>query len=132
MTNTRWSIVLDTLDQAVYLIDTIGMDGARHHTEIAEDTHATVIMSGDDLDILAGLTDEDDGYFDGTHVWIGGRDYPVVRADVAAEEAFHQTGQRNAIGGYIGCDGPQCWGLIQQISADNLGHKIQEAGRRPA
>jgi hypothetical protein len=43
------------------------------------------------------------------------------------EQEFHATAQRNAIGGYIGCDGPECWELIQQISRANLGHKIQGA-----
>lgn len=41
------------------------------------------------------------------------------------EIKFHETAQRNAIGGFIGCDGPQCWEQIQEISRDNLGHKIQ-------
>lgn len=44
-----------------------------------------------------------------------------------AEERFHATAQANAIGGYIGCEGPQCWALIQSISQDNLGHRIQGA-----
>lgn len=42
-----------------------------------------------------------------------------------AEQEFHKTAQRNAIGGYIGCDGPDCWALIQEISRANTGQKIQ-------
>ena len=45
------------------------------------------------------------------------------------EQEFHATAQRNALGGYIGCDGPACWALIKQIEADNSGHKIQSTGR---
>lgn len=44
-----------------------------------------------------------------------------------SEQEFHRTAQRNAIGGYIGCSGPECWELIQRISRRNTGHKIQDA-----
>jgi len=46
----------------------------------------------------------------------------------AIEQDFHATGQRNALGGYIGCDGPECWALIEQIERANFGHKIQGVG----
>ena len=46
-------------------------------------------------------------------------------AKVKNEEAFHATAQMNAIGGYIGCNGPKCWALIQAISDNNVGRKIQ-------
>jgi len=49
------------------------------------------------------------------------------RAEAAAqrESEFHLTAQRNAIGGYIGCDGPGCWALIRSITDMNRAHKIQ-------
>jgi len=43
------------------------------------------------------------------------------------EVEFHKTAQRNAIGGWIGCSGPECWALISSISADNTGRKVQSA-----
>ncbi len=46
------------------------------------------------------------------------------------ERKFHETAQRNALGGYIGCDGPQCWKLIQSYSTyapGNSGQRIQSA-----
>ena len=55
------------------------------------------------------------------------RKTPAEREQEAAEkeQAFHETGQLNAIGGYIGCDGPQCWALVQRIKDANFGNKIQ-------
>lgn len=47
--------------------------------------------------------------------------------ELEAERVFHETGQRNAIGGYIGCDGPVCSAQIKQIMDDNFGQKIQTA-----
>lgn len=47
------------------------------------------------------------------------------RREREKEQEFHETAQRNALGGYIGCDGPQCWALIQAIETDNRGHRIQ-------
>lgn len=44
-----------------------------------------------------------------------------------AEENFHRTARRNALGGYIGCEGPDCWALIQEIGRANNGLKIQGA-----
>lgn len=47
-------------------------------------------------------------------------------AQAAADEIlFHETGQHNALGGYIGCNGPRCWDLIQRIESENSGNKIQ-------
>lgn len=46
-----------------------------------------------------------------------------------AEQQFHETAQRNALGGYIGCEGPECWALIQEISSNNIGHKLQSPSR---
>lgn len=47
--------------------------------------------------------------------------------DAEQEREFHLTAQRNAIGGFIGCDGPECWAQIQSLSRENLGQKIQDA-----
>ena len=44
-----------------------------------------------------------------------------------AEAEFHATGQLNALGSFIGCSGEVCKALIQRISKENLGHKIQGA-----
>lgn len=43
-----------------------------------------------------------------------------------AEAKFHESAQRNALGGYIGCDGPQCWAQIQELTNDGIGHKIRD------
>ncbi len=44
-----------------------------------------------------------------------------------AEEAYHETGQRNALGSYIGCTGPVCSARVATIKSDNVGLKIQSA-----
>ena len=47
---------------------------------------AVVTMSAAALEFLAGqvndgqITDEDDGFYDGTHIWVGGTDYLVEMA----------------------------------------------------
>lgn len=44
---------------------------------------------------------------------------------IEQEKEFHATAQRNALGGYIRCNGPECWELIRAVSDNNFGHKIQ-------
>lgn len=39
------------------------------------------------------------------------------------EQEHHATAQPNAIGGYVGCDGPECWGAIQALyNAGSIGN----------
>lgn len=45
--------------------------------------------------------------------------------DAKQEQEFHKTAQRNMIGGFIGCNGPECWQKVREITADNAGRKIQ-------
>lgn len=42
-----------------------------------------------------------------------------------AERDFHETGQRNALGTFIGCPGPVCAAREKAIADDNAGRKIQ-------
>lgn len=42
-----------------------------------------------------------------------------------AEQVTHLTAQRNALGTYIGCDGPVCRAAEGRIERDNAGHKLQ-------
>lgn len=45
--------------------------------------------------------------------------------ELDAEQEFHSTAQRNALGGYIGCTGPDCEALVEHIQRENAGHKLQ-------
>lgn len=42
-----------------------------------------------------------------------------------AERDFHRTAQRNALGGYIGCDGPECEADYQLILNSGTGFKVR-------
>lgn len=44
-----------------------------------------------------------------------------------AEQVTHLTAQRNALGTYIGCDGPACRTTEGRIDRNSVGHKLQGA-----
>ncbi len=47
-----------------------------------------------------------------------------------AEQQFHGTAQRNAIGGFVCRYGPECTDLVERIEADSYWNDIKGAGRR--
>lgn len=51
-------------------------DLAAHGSTVEE---RTVSLTPTGLAALADLDDEHDGHFDGTHIWVGGTEYAVVR-----------------------------------------------------
>lgn len=68
MTNTE----ITSAAHITYLTEMVAPYGAR------VDEDGTISAAA--LDVLADLDDQTDGYFDGTHIWIGGTKYHVFGA----------------------------------------------------
>lgn len=64
------TVELATVEQAEYLMDTLA--GCRTP---GMSTGNIVTITAEGLERLAGLSEDSDGHFDGSHVWIGGTGY---------------------------------------------------------
>ena len=70
------TITFDSNDQAQFIADMPQLAANGHVVTV--DGH-TVTIDDEALAVLADIDPEHDGHYDGTHVWIGGSEYRVVR-----------------------------------------------------
>jgi hypothetical protein len=75
---------------------------------------ATVTLTDEALSVLADLDDEHDGHYDGTHVWVGGTEYPVVDRD-------------DAVGATYGPQAAAITALIERAMRTNLTEDQEDA-----
>jgi hypothetical protein len=74
------TITFRNADEATWLANLSHLIGNGHRPKANGDT---VTISRDAIEWLGDLTDEDDGYYDGRDVWIGGYPYrPITTAEV--------------------------------------------------
>lgn len=68
---------LSSTDQVDYLASMPQLTANGHRAEAIANT-VFVALSRDALDVLGDLEADHDGYYDGTHIWIGGTQYAVT------------------------------------------------------
>lgn len=70
------TVTLDSPEQATFLANMPQLAG---NWQIVRTEGSAVTFDTSALEILAGLDEDNDGHYDGTHIWIGGSEYRVVR-----------------------------------------------------
>lgn len=68
------TITLGSAAQADFLAQMPQLVANGHRVEV---DGSTVALTSDALEVLADQDDDEDGHYDGTHVWIGGTEYRV-------------------------------------------------------
>ncbi len=70
------SVDLASAERAQWLVSMPELAGNGHRLTTVG---TAVELTDDALDVLADLNEDNDGHFDGTHIWIGGTEYAVTR-----------------------------------------------------
>lgn len=68
------TVTFSSREQAAFIAEMPQLAGNGHRLHVND---ATVALTPGALDVLADLDDDNDGHFDGTHVWVGGTEYLV-------------------------------------------------------
>ncbi len=74
--STNPVIVFGIPEQATFIAEMPQLAGNGYRVAVIG---TTAVLTAAALDVLADLPDDNDGHYDGSHVWIGGSKYPVVR-----------------------------------------------------
>jgi hypothetical protein len=67
-------VTFQSAEQARFIADMPQLAGNNHRVDV---DGAAVTLTDRALAVLAELSDEDDGHYDGEYIWIGGHGYPV-------------------------------------------------------
>jgi hypothetical protein len=66
-------------EQADFLAETLAPNVRKAaDREALTDDHAALRLTARHLDLLEALSEEEDGHYDGRHIWIGGTEWPVL------------------------------------------------------
>lgn len=73
---TMATITFATAEQAAFIAEMPELAGNGHPVVVMG---VTAALDAEALAVLAELPDDNDGHYDGTHVWVGGSEYAVNR-----------------------------------------------------